>query len=109
MHIERSLAALQDRLDSLRDELRSVEERLLFRLDALEEARARKLVSATPVADEEYRSAREGHGRLLRRRDEIAAEMQELQGEQDRLLDRMLEPHAASSRARTGSLGLPPR
>jgi chromosome segregation ATPase len=94
MRIERSLSDLGDRLGKARAELRLIEEQMLYQMDALEEAKTRMLVAETPLADEDYRSARADHERMLRYRDAIASEIDELQREQDRLLDRMLGSHA---------------
>lgn len=90
MSIERSLAELGDRLNRAREDLRIVEEQLLFQMDVLEEAKTRMLVAETPLADREYRIARDDHDRLAQERARVMEEIAELQGEQDRLLDRML-------------------
>jgi hypothetical protein len=90
MRIEKSMSQIGDRLSRAREELRISEEQLLFQMDVLEEAKTRMLVSETPLADEDYRIAREDFERLRRVRDEAAARIEDLQKEQDRLLDRML-------------------
>lgn len=90
MRIEKSLVDLGDRLAKAREELRIVEEQLLYQMDVLEEAKTRMLVAETPLADREFRIARDDHERLVRQRDEMTASVVELQSEQDRLLDRML-------------------
>jgi hypothetical protein len=92
MHLERSLAQLRERLARCREDLRIVEEQILFQQDVVDEAETRMVVSETPLADREYRDARDDLGRLERQRDRVTAEMAELRREQDRLLDRMLEP-----------------
>ena len=94
MTIEEHLADLGARLEKERDELRIIEEQIVFQMDVLEEAKTRMLVSETPIADREYRIARDDYERMLRGRDEITKEITELQQEQDRLLDRMLGSHA---------------
>jgi hypothetical protein len=94
MHLERTLSEIGDRLKRAREELRIVEEQLLFQMDVLEEAKTRMLVSETPLADREFRVARDDHERLLRQRDDFQTEIADLQTEQDRLLDRMLGSHA---------------
>lgn len=73
-----------------REDLRIVEEQIVFQADVVEEAKTRMLVSETPLADREFRIARDDHERLLKERERVAAEIVELQAEQDRLLDRML-------------------
>lgn len=90
MHIEKSLSDLAARLERAREELRIVEEQLLFQMDVLEEAKTRMLVSETPLADREFRIARDDHDRLARQREEVNQLIAQLRREQDRLLDRML-------------------
>ena len=90
MQVEKSLSELGSRLTRGREELRIVEEQLLFQLDVLEEAKTRMLVSETPLADREYRIARDDYERLQRQRAAAAAEIVALEQEQDRLLDRMI-------------------
>ncbi len=90
MRIQKTLSELNDRLSKARDERRIVEEQLLFQMDVLEEAKTRMLVSETPLADRDYRIARDDHDRLEKERARVTNEIAELQAEQDRLLDRML-------------------
>jgi hypothetical protein len=90
MRIEKNLSDLGDRLDKAREDLRIVEEQLLYQMDVLEEAKTRMLVSETPLADREYQIARDDYERLAAQRKEIMALVAELRTEQDRLLDRML-------------------
>lgn len=90
MDIQKSLSQLGDRLTRAKEDLRIVEEQLLFQMDVLEEAKTRMLVAETPLADREYRLAREDHDRLVAERARVTAEIAELAQEQDRLLDRML-------------------
>jgi hypothetical protein len=90
MRIERSMSQIGERLNKAREQLRIIEEQLLFQMDVLEEAKTRMLVSETPLADRDYRVARDDFQRLERQRDEAAARIADLQREQDRLLDRML-------------------
>ncbi len=90
MDIQKSLSQLGDRIARAREDLRIVEEQLLFQMDVLEEAKTRMLVAETPLADREFRVAREDHDRLVQERVRVTQEIAELQREQDRLLDRML-------------------
>ena len=90
MDIQRALSLLSQRIDKAREELRIVEEQLLFQMDVLEEAKTRMLVAETPLADREFRVARDDHERLVAERDRVTKQIAELQLEQDRLLDRML-------------------
>ena len=94
MDIQKSLAEVGERLTKARDELRIAEEQLLFQMDVVEETKTRMLVAETPLADREYRIARDDYERLQRQRDEAQAEITALQSEQDRLLDRMLGTRA---------------
>lgn len=94
MHIQRILAGIGDRITKAQEELRIAEEQLLFQMDVVEEAKTRMLVSETPLAEREYRIARDDYERLARQRDEIGNEINELRREQDRLLDRMLGSNA---------------
>lgn len=90
MDIQKSLSEVGDRLTRAKEDLRIVEEQLLFQMDVLEEAKTRMLVAETPLADREFRVAREDHDRLVQERERVQKQIVELQGEQDRLLDRML-------------------
>jgi hypothetical protein len=93
MKIEKSLSELSDRLQKARDDLRIVEEQLLFQTDVLEDAKSRMLVSETPIAERDYRIARDDHDNLERQRRRAEREIVELKEEQDRLLDRILGSH----------------
>lgn len=90
MNIEKSLAEIGDRLNKAKNDLRIVEEQVLFQMDVMEEAKTRALVAETPLADREYRTARDDYDRLTRQREEVQRDILDLQKEQDRLLDRML-------------------
>lgn len=92
MKIEKSLAQVGDRLNRAREELRIVEEQLLFQMDVVEEARTRMVVSETPLADREFRIARDDLERLRAERERHQSEIAEMRSEQDRLLDLMLRP-----------------
>ena len=92
MNIVRSLADLGGRLARARQDLRISEEQLLFQAEVMEDARTRMLVSETPLAERDFREARDDYERLDRQRSRLSAEIADLQREQDRLLDRMLAP-----------------
>jgi hypothetical protein len=92
MHLERALVQLRGRLARRREDLRIAEEQILFQRDVVDDAETRMVVSETPLADREYRDARDDLVRLERHRDKVTAEIAELRREQDRLLDRMLAP-----------------
>ncbi|MGH2736799.1 MAG: hypothetical protein ACRDKZ_14555 [Actinomycetota bacterium] len=95
MRIQKSLSELNERLTRAREDLHIVEEQLLFQMDVLEEAKTRMLVSETPLADREYRIARDDYEKLTRERTRAEGEIAELQREQDRLLDSMLGSESA--------------
>jgi hypothetical protein len=90
MQIDRSMTELGGRLARARADLRILEEQLLFALDTLEEAKTRMLVAETPLADREFRIARDDYDRLERQRLDTSERITELQREQDRLLDGLL-------------------
>jgi hypothetical protein len=90
MNIEKTLSDVSDRLHKAREELRIVEEQVLFQSDVVEDAKTRMLVSETPLADREFRIARDDLDRLRRQQRDALEEISELESEQDRLLDRML-------------------
>jgi chromosome segregation ATPase len=90
MRIQRSLNELGDRLARARDELRIVDEQLLFQKDVVEEAKTRMLVSETPLADRVYREARDDQRKLEFQQEKAQKEIETLRREQDRLLDQML-------------------
>jgi hypothetical protein len=90
MKIEQSMTQLSERLSRAKEELRIIEEQLLFQMDVLEEAKTRMLVSETPLADSDFRIARDDYERLDRQRLQALELIRELEKEQDRLLDRML-------------------
>ena len=94
MRIQKNLSDLGDDLTRAREDLRIIEEQLLFQSDVVEEAKTRMLVSETPIADREFRMARDDLDRLQRERERLIAEIGELRHEQDRLLDRMLGSRA---------------
>ena len=91
MRIQKNLAALNERINRAREELRIVEEQILFQMDVVEETKTRAVVSETPLAHREHEEARADYDRMLKERERIVRSIAELQTEQDRLLDRMLK------------------
>lgn len=87
--VERKLMANADRLRALRDELAVAQEQLAQLVDEADDARLRSLVSETPLADREHREASKHRSSMTRHRDEVAARIQALEAEQDRLLDQL--------------------
>lgn len=90
MRIQKGLSEVRERLAKAREELRIAEEQLLYVAEALDEAKTRSLVAETPLADREHQEARGDYERALKARDLVVREIEELQAEQDRLLDKML-------------------
>lgn len=90
MRIQKNLEQIGERLAKAREELRIVEEQVLFQMDVVAEAETRAVVSETPLADREHEEARRDYERLLQQRRAVEEEIADLQREQDRLLDRML-------------------
>jgi hypothetical protein len=87
--VERRLIDVGDRLKRLRQELAVANEQLLHFVDEADDARLRALVSETPLSEREFRDA-ERHADLMRRsRDEMLAEIAELEKNQDELLDQL--------------------
>jgi len=86
-----------ERLTRIQEELRRVRatERVLAEqvahLDAVAaDAKTRKLVAQTPLADRDWRAARTDRDRHRVLLEEARSEADELRAEQDRLLDRLL-------------------
>ena len=94
MKVQKNLSEISERLSKAREELRIAEEQVVFQNDVLEDAKTRMLVSETPLADREFRTARDDYERLVAQRERAQTEIVELQGEQDRLLDRMFGPRS---------------
>jgi hypothetical protein len=90
MRIKKTLTDLNESLTRAREDLRIIEEQLLYQTDVVEEAKTRMLVSENPIADREFRIARDDHDRLVRQREKAHEAIADLRLEQDRLLDRML-------------------
>jgi hypothetical protein len=98
MNVARRLSELHGLVERAAEDVRITEEQIAFQRDVVADAETRMVVSETPLADRQFRSARDDLARLERARDRAAAELAELRAEQDRLLDRMLgAPRATSS------------
>ena len=70
--------------------MRVLTEQVAHLAEVADEAETRAVVAETPLADREYRVARDDHERLVAERERVTKQIAELQLEQDRLLDRML-------------------
>ncbi len=91
LNISERLSALSEEIAEEQTQLRILDEQVTFQQDVAEEARIRALVSETPLADREAREAADDLRRLVRSREEALARVAELRGEQDSLLERMLD------------------
>ncbi|HVL90139.1 MAG TPA: hypothetical protein VM841_07895 [Actinomycetota bacterium] len=91
MGIGERLTALSDEIGRLRTEIAILEEQHAFVSEAAEDARIRALVSETPLADREYRTAREDAERTQASLSEAKERLERLRAEQDGLLERMFE------------------
>jgi chromosome segregation ATPase len=87
--VERRLVNVGDRLRSLRDELRVIDEQVEHLVGEADDARIRALVSETPMADAERREAERHAETMARHREEVAASIAELERRQDELLDQL--------------------
>jgi chromosome segregation ATPase len=94
MKAHERLAALSNEIAEAQTNLRIVDEQLAYIEQVSEDARIRALVSETPLADREYREAREDLERMRRSQSDAGARLQELRAEQDRLLERLLDEPA---------------
>lgn len=87
--VERRLVEIGRRLVTLRTDLAIAEEQLAHFADEADDARLRALVSETPLAGRDHRSAARHAEAMQRHRDEIVTEIGELERRQDELLDEM--------------------
>jgi len=87
--VERRLSESAERLKRLRAELAVAEEQRLFLAEAADETRLRALVSETPLADREHREAQKHADAMARHRDDLLAQVRDLERAQDELLDRL--------------------
>jgi hypothetical protein len=71
-------------------ELSVVEEQLAHLVDDADEARLRALVSETPLAGQDHRDAQRHADAMRRHRDDLVAELAELDHTQNDLLDRLV-------------------
>lgn len=88
--IERRLSGVNERLKGLRAELQVVEEQLAALADEADDARLRALVSETPLAEREHKEAQKHADAMARHRQDVLAQIQELEQAQDELLDRLV-------------------
>lgn len=91
MGIGQRLSALGDEIAKLRTEIAILEEQHAFVAEAAEDARIRALVSETPLADREYRTAREDADRAQASLTDAKDRLERLRAEQDGLLERLFD------------------
>jgi hypothetical protein len=88
--IERRLRDVSDRLKAVTRDLAVAEDQLAHFADDADDARLRALVSETPLAEQEHREAQRHAEAMRRHRDELVAEVRQLEASQDDLLDRLV-------------------
>ncbi|CAN5892458.1 hypothetical protein BH23ACT2_BH23ACT2_02760 [soil metagenome] len=88
--IERRLKDVSDRLKTVTHDLAVAEDQLAHLADEANEARLRALVSETPLAGKDHREAQRHAQAMCRHRDELVAEVRQLEAAQDGLLDRLV-------------------
>lgn len=91
MTIQSQLDEISVRLARATQELQVAREQVAFQTEVSDDAQVRMVVSGTPLADREYREARDDLERLRRHEERTRELIAELTGERDRLLDRLLE------------------
>lgn len=87
--LERRLSELSDRLRQVRSDLGIAEEQLAHFAEEADDARLRALVAETPLAEQIHREAERHAAAMRRHREELAAEIRQLERAQDDLLDRL--------------------
>ena len=108
MTIQDQLDELAARLARAQQELQVAREQVAFQTGVSDDAQIRMVVSGTPLADREYREARDDLERLRRHEQRTRALIAELTEERDALLERLLEdmdppsrrPYPSGGRAR---------
>ncbi|SRR6266568_8022040 len=91
MRIQEQLDELAGRLAKAQQELQVAREQVAFQTGVADDAQVRMVVSGTPLADREYREARDDLERLRRHEGKTRELIAELNEERDRLLERLLE------------------
>ncbi|MCB1256528.1 MAG: hypothetical protein KDB26_05445 [Microthrixaceae bacterium] len=85
--IERKLKRVSTQLASAREDLRVTAEHIVHFAEIEDDTRLRSIVSDSPLEAHEYAEARGDLAGLIRRRDELVAEIARLERRQDELLD----------------------
>ncbi len=87
--VQRKLAQTSARIREIREELRIVDEQLDVLADDADDKSLRALVSETPSAEHEYREAQRHADAMRRHRDQLTAELADLEVRINDLLDKM--------------------
>lgn len=88
--LERKLSEVTERLRLQRDELAVADEQLACFVEGAEDARLRALVSETPIADREHHEAQRHVEAMSKYRNHLLEEIADLEGVQDKLLERFV-------------------
>lgn len=91
MRIREQLDELAARLAKASQELAVAREQVAFQSGVADEAQVRAVVSGTPLADREYREARDDLARLERHEQRTRSLIAEMNEERDRLLERLFD------------------
>lgn len=89
--IKRRLSQNSTRLNSLRAELRQIDEQLDHFTSDADDTAIRALVSETPGAAHEANDARKHADAIARHRDHVIESIRALEAKQDELLDRLTD------------------
>jgi uncharacterized protein (DUF3084 family) len=104
MRIRQQLDELAAKLARAQQELAVAREQVAFQSEVADEAQVRMVVSGTPLADREFREARDDLERLKRHEQKTRSTIAELSEERDRLLERLFEDiDSAEARPANGS------
>lgn len=87
--VERRLRRNSERLKSLREELRVIDEQLEILTAEADDMGIRALVAETPGAGAEYRDAQGQADAMARSRAHVVASISQLETHQDELLDQL--------------------
>lgn len=105
MRIREQLDELAAKLSRAQQELAVAHEQIAFQSGVADEAHVRMVVSGTPLADREYREARDDLERLKRHGERTRALIAELSEERDLLLERLFDDiDSAGTRPANGSV-----
>ena len=91
MRIREHLDELAAKLAKANQELAVAREQVAFQSGVADEAQVRAVVSGTPLADREYREARDDLARLERHEQRTRSLIAEMSEERDHLLERLFD------------------